>query len=186
MYDTPVRPRRILPMKRLVSILICLALALPALQASASDVASQWAQWRGPLASGVAPDADPPLTWSETENVRWKVAIPGRGHGSPVVWDDRVFVTTGIPAEGTDGASTRPTGPLKLTVLALDRRTGEVVWQRTAREEEPHEGTHTDGSWASASPATDGERVFADFGSRGLYAYDLDGRLEWSPSPATP
>jgi outer membrane protein assembly factor BamB len=144
-----------------------------------------WPQWRGPLATGVAPGAEPPLRWSEAENVRWKVELPGRGHGSPIVWKDRVFVTTAVPSgdAGTGdggGRGVAPSGALRFTVLALDRRSGETVWQRVAREEAPHEGTHTDGSWASPSPLTDGERVYASFGSRGLYAYDFDGGLVWS------
>jgi outer membrane protein assembly factor BamB len=141
-----------------------------------------WSQWRGPLATGVAPHADPPLRWSETENVRWKVPIPGRGSASPVVWGDRVFVLTAV-GEGARGEGPRagivPRGPVRFVVLSIDRQSGRVVWERTAREEVPHEGTHPDGTWASPSPVTDGEVVLAHFGSRGLYAYDLEGRSLW-------
>lgn len=148
-----------------------------------------WPQWRGPLATGVAPASDPPLSWSEEENVRWKVGIPGRGHGSPIVWGDRVYLLTSVPVaekgepaveQGGRGRGVAPSGAVRWTVLALDRATGEVAWERVAREGTPHEGTHTDGSWASASAATDGEVLLAYFGSQGLYAFDLAGDLLWS------
>lgn len=115
-----------------------------------------WPQWRGPLGTGVGPAADPPSRWSESENLRWKVAIPGRGHASPVVWGDRIYLTTAVPTEATaapepPAPGQRPrgisaTGPLRFVVMALDRVTGETVWQRTAREAVPHEGTHRDGT----------------------------------------
>lgn len=167
----------------IASLLVLAAVAAaPAVRGEAG-----WPQWRGPLANGVAPDADPPLRWSETENLRWKVEIPGRGHGSPIVWGDRVFVTTAVAiggeaqSEAGDGApGVAPAGPLRFTVLAFDRQTGATLWQRVALQEAPHEGTHTDGSWASPSPLTDGERLYASFGSRGLYAFDLDGNPIWS------
>ncbi len=159
---------------RSLAVLFSLALA-------GGPLSADWAQWRGPLATGVAPEAEPPLTWSETQNVRWKVAIPGRGHGSPVVSGDRIFVTTAVgegkEVEGQRGV--QPAGVVRFVVLALDRATGKTVWERTVREEVPHEGTHPDGSWASASAVTDGERVFAFFGSRGLYALDFDGKPLW-------
>ncbi len=146
-----------------------------------SPLPADWEQWRGPLATGVAPEATPPLRWSESQNVRWKVAIPGRGHGSPVVSGDRIFVTTAVgegkEVEGQRGV--QPAGVVRFVVLALDRATGKTVWERTVREEVPHEGTHPHGSWASASAVTDGERVFAFFGSRGLYAFDFDGKPLW-------
>ena len=153
--------------------------------------AGDWPQWRGPLASGEAPDGAPPLTWSETENVRWKVAVPGRGHASPIVWGDRVYVLTAVPveaeqtepdpsAEAGRRRGVAPSGPIQWTVMAFDRGSGEVVWKRVAREATPHEGTHTDGTWASSSAATDGEVLLAHFGSHGLYAYDLAGEALWS------
>ena len=151
-----------------------------------------WPQWRGPLATGEAPAADPPVEWSETQNVRWKVAIPGDGSATPIVWGDHVFVSTAVPTgdsgqrEGlftrltrrimsTEGASQN----LRYTVLALERRTGEVAWQRVVREAAPHEGKHETGSWAAASAVTDGEVLCAFFGSAGLYCLDLDGQPLW-------
>jgi outer membrane protein assembly factor BamB len=145
-----------------------------------------WGQWRGPEATGVSRSADPPIEWSETKNVRWKVEIPGRGSASPVIWGDRVFVLTAVPAGATLASSHNPRGGIqprdvhRFVVLAIDRKYGHIVWERTAREERPHEGAHNDnGTWASSSAVTDGQHVFASFESRGLYAYDMDGKLIW-------
>ncbi len=145
-----------------------------------------WGQWRGPDATGVSRTADPAVEWSETTNVRWKVEIPGRGSGSPVVWDDRVFLMTAVPA-GTEGEASHvprggvtPRGVHRFVVMAVARSDGEVLWERTVREEEPHEPAHVDnGTWASGSVVTDGEHVFAYFESRGLYAFDMEGELLW-------
>lgn len=170
---------------------LALALVLAAPVAAADVAETYWPQWRGPLASGEAPHGDPPVEWSEETNVRWKVPIPGRGHASPIVWGDRIFLLTAVPTKaGAGGAAVDPgsgrrrpvlpDGAVRYVVLALDRATGSVVWERTAIEVEPHEGTHPDGTWASASALTDGESVFAHFGSRGLFAYDWDGELLWT------
>ena len=152
-----------------------------------------WPQWRGPLGTGEAPQATPPVEWSESSNIRWKVAIPGRGSSTPVIWGDKLFVLTAVPtgdeAQSQGGLFTRlrrrimgsvgATHTQRFTVLAIDRHDGHVIWERVAREELPHEGTHQTGSWASPSAVTDGEVVCAFFGSRGLYCYDLDGRPLW-------
>ena len=165
--------------------------AEPALPSDAADPALQfWPQWRGPLATGFAPQADPPLTWSETENVRWKTALPGLGHSSPIVWGARVFVTTALAyGEEVEPVPDRDPGahdnaPLTQAraffVLALRRDTGTIEWRTEVRAELPHEGAHESASFASASPVTDGERVFAFFGSRGLYCLDVEGGVLWS------
>ena len=147
-----------------------------------------WRQWRGPFNTGMAV-GDAPLRWSDTSGVAWKVPIPGRGHSTPVVVGDRLFLTTAIPT----GRGSAPAGRLRgggggadaglehrFEVLAIDRRTGSTVWQRTATVATPHEGYHrTYGSFASNSPVTDGERLYTFFGSRGLYTYSLDGTLLW-------
>ncbi len=158
-------------------------------QESPPESQLSWGQWRGPLATGVAPHADPPLTWSEKENLRWKAELPGKGHASPVVWGERVYVTTAVPwgepiepivddAPGTHD-SIPVTRSHRFEALALDRRDGKILWRTLLREEVPHEGGHVTGSYASASPATDGEVVIASFGSRGLYALDREGGLLW-------
>ena len=129
---------------------------------------------------------EPPIEWAENRNVRWKVEIPGRGSASPVIWGDRVFVLTAIPAGASVPESHAPRGGVnprsvhRYVVMALDRRDGRVAWQHTAREEAPHEASHQDnGTWASASAMTDGQHVIASFESRGIYAYDMNGKLGW-------
>jgi len=144
--------------------------------------ATYWPQWRGPQANGVAPDGDPPVEWSETKNVRWKVDLPGKGSSSPIVWGKYVFVTAAVPTEGGPQGTmqeSNPTSEQRFVVFALDRQDGEILWQKTVRQEVPHEGTHPTGTWASNSAVTDGQRLYAYFGSRGLYCLDMDGNLLW-------
>lgn len=145
-----------------------------------------WPQWRGPHATGVSRTANPPIEWSETKNIRWKTEIPGRGSSTPVIWGDRIFLLTALPMGLTGDAAHAPRGGReprdvnRYIVLAIDRRTGRTIWERTAREERPHEGSHGEnGTWASSSAITDGEHVLAFFESQGLYAYDMDGKLLW-------
>jgi outer membrane protein assembly factor BamB len=175
-----------------VLLALLIASSLPAAQSGPTgqtdgDVAaSEWPMWRGPLGTGVAPAANPPLEWSETKNVTWKVEIPGRGSSSPVIWDDRVFLLTAIPAGLPAAEAHKPRGGIaprvahQFKVLALNRADGKVIWERTAREEVPHEASHQDnGTWASASAVTDGQHVIASFESRGVYCYDMNGTLVW-------
>ena len=151
---------------------------------------AQWGQWRGPLATGAAPKADPPVEWSETKNIRWKTKLPGLGHSSPVVWGDLVFVTTaemtgakkpftGVTPDGAHN-NMNPLFDHQFAVMAIDRQTGAVVWRRTVATRQPHESTHESATWASNSPVTDGEHVLSFFGSNGLYCLDTGGRLLWS------
>lgn len=166
--------------------LILLAM-MPFAAAPATDATSEkfWPQWRGPSANGVSTTADPPIEWSETKNVRWKVEIPGRGSSSPVVWGDRIFLLTAVPSAAGAADSHAPRGGLprvthRFVVLAIDRATGRTVWERTAREAVPHEASHAEnGTWASSSAITDGAHVFAWFESEGLYAYDMNGTPLW-------
>ena len=161
---------------------------MTALLGAAKDPAADryWAQWRGPDATGVARHANPPVEWSETKNIRWKVEIPGRGSSSPIVWGDRIFLLTAVPVGVDHTAAHEPRGGLsqrdkhRYLVLAIDRRTGKTVWERVARENTPHEPSHQDnGTWASSSAITDGKRVFAWFESQGMYVYVMDGKLLW-------
>ena len=148
-----------------------------------------WPHWRGPTGNGVAPKADPPTEWNEKKNLRWKLALPGLGHSTPIVWRDRVFVTAAVPfgdavapsAGHRDGEhdNQEAVRRQKFLVLAIGRADGKIVWQRTVKEGLPHESGHRTGSLASHSPVTDGERVYASFGSNGLYALDWDGRPLW-------
>ena len=184
-------------MKSIAFLTLCVC-ALAVMAASASqpvDYEKNWHQWRGPHATGAAAsDANPPLTWSETENVRWKIAIPGMGHATPIVWEEKIFVQTAIQGEAQkveepdddnpfsgffrqrDGG---PTNTYQFALLAINRSDGSILWQKTLREEVPHEGTHQDASFASNSPITDGEYVYAYFGSRGLYCVDMSGHVKW-------
>jgi outer membrane protein assembly factor BamB len=146
--------------------------------ATPADSDKYWGQWRGPHATGVSTVANPPVEWSETKNVRWKVPIPGRGSASPIVWGDRIYVLTAIPANGAE----HPQHGImhKYVVLAIDRKTGKTAWERVAKEEAPHEDTHPEnGTFASSSAVTDGVHVIASFESRGLFAYDMNGTLVW-------
>ena len=151
---------------------------------------AQWGQWRGPLATGAAPKADPPVEWSETKNIRWKTKLPGLGHSSPVVWGSLVFVTTaemtgakkpftGVTPDGAHN-NMNPLFDHQFAVMAIDQQTGAVVWRRTVATRQPHESTHESATWASNSPVTDGEHVLSFFGSNGLYCLDTGGRLLWS------
>jgi outer membrane protein assembly factor BamB len=169
-------------------VIAALAMGSLALLQASPDTTSEkyWPQWRGPHATGVSKTADPPVEWSETKNVRWKTEIPGRGSASPVIWGDKVFVLSAVPV-GVDGAAShqprggvRPAVAHKFVVMAIDRKTGKVAWEKTAREAMPHEGSHQQfGTYASSSAFTDGERVYAFFDSFGLYAYDMNGKLLW-------
>ena len=149
-----------------------------------------WAQWRGPLGTGASPTATPPIHWSEDKNVRFKVPLPGLGHSTPVQWGDRLFLTTAVPDDErvtprySDAPGAHDNRPIehwvRFDVLALDTHDGWVHWQKTVHRALPHEAGHFTASLASASPVTDGRRVYAFFGSHGLYALDVeDGSVVW-------
>jgi outer membrane protein assembly factor BamB len=167
-------------------VLMCAMSASPGTNAGADQY---WPQWRGPLGTGVAPHADPPLHWSETRNIRWKIEVPGSGHATPIVWQQYIYLTTAIPVgepvkpkpEVAPGAhdNTPVSRHYRFVVLAIRRSDGSIAWQRTVNEALPHERSHNTASFASGSAVTDGQYVFAYFGSRGLYCLDLDGHLLW-------
>ncbi len=143
--------------------------SLAAILANFSASAGNWPHWRGDNGNGVSLTAQPPTEWSDRRNVKWKVDVPGLGSGSPVIWEDRVFVTSAVGS-----------GELEFKLFCYDRQTGEPVWEKTCVTATPHEGTHSTNGFASASPCTDGEHVYAHFGSRGLYCFTMDGELKWS------
>lgn len=132
--------------------------------------ADNWGHWRGPTGNGLANNAQPPVEFSDKKNVKWKVQIPGRGSGSPVIWEQQVFVVSAVPTNGSS---------LSFQLICFDRHTGKVVWKQTAIEAVPHQKTHQTNGYASASPCTDGKHVYAHFGSRGLYCYTMEGKLVW-------
>lgn len=195
------------------------------------DKVAAWGSWRGPENNGVARDATPPTEWAEDKNIRWKVDLPGLGNSTPVIWGDRIYVTTAVntevkaeepegasgatttdPADGGDGAgrggrrggdqagrggrrggrggrrgrggfgrnTPPPTEVYEFLVLALDRSDGRVVWSTAVTTEVPHERGHATATQASNSPITDGEHIYASFGSRGLYCLNMDGEVQWS------
>lgn len=171
-----------------------------------------WPTWRGPTGDGLAIHGNPPIEWGEEKNVKWKVEIPGSGHATPVVWEDKIFILTAVPTgkktalvtplpqvagqapnppppprrgrggpggPGGRGGGERPSEEYAFTVLCIDRKTGETKWKKVARQEVPHQGIQQSNSFSSGSPVTDGERLYASFGSSGLYCYDLSGNPIW-------
>jgi outer membrane protein assembly factor BamB len=160
-----------------------------------------WPQWRGPDGLGVSPSSGYPEEWSPTQNIAWKTPVEGRGHSSPVVWDDRVYLTTSVeggPAPEGHKAIDHLGYDMKwgylhpdsmgadrlytLKVLAFDARTGKKLWERTAYDGVMYDNRHRKNTYASSTVATDGKLVYAFFESAGLYCYDADGTLVWKKS----
>lgn len=143
----------------LVALTAILAVVRPA-------AADQWPQWRGPQGLGLCSETALPVEWGKSSNVVWKAALPERGNSTPVVWEDRLFLTQAIEAEH------------RRTVMCFDRRDGKLVWQAGVvyADKEP---THATNPYCSASPVTDGHRLVASFGSAGLFCYDPNGRELW-------
>ena len=165
-------------------------LALCAMAAASLATAADWPQFRGPSASGAGSGAKPPIHWDAAKgtNVVWKADIPGLSVSSPIVWGDRVYVTTAISGDPTqkirtgaygDTDSANDLSPHQWKVMALDKLTGKLLWQQTAHEGVPKTKRHPKSSQASPSPVTNGSVVVAYFGSEGLYAYSSAGKLLW-------
>lgn len=160
---------------------------------STDEIGSQWHHWRGPSVTGVSATAQPPLEWSESKNIQWKVPIDGVGGSTPIIWKDKVFLLTAVKTDKLDASIPNPEDQPKrnffdiktpnavhqFVVICLDRHSGKELWRRVADERIPHEGHHGDNDFAPASPTTDGKRLYCWFGSAGLYCFDLDGRLVW-------
>lgn len=184
-----------------------------------------WPNWRGPNDNGVAANsAKPPVEWSPTTNVKWKVPVAGKGISTPIVWENQIILTTAVadssagnngqadvPAEGRQDAQDQsrqrregqgegqgrggqrqrgggggggrgggaPVTAMKFLVVSLDRTTGNKIWETIVHEGTPHEGVHGTNTFASASPITDGERIYASFGSNGIYCLDMQGKVIW-------
>jgi outer membrane protein assembly factor BamB len=165
---------------------VAATLLMTALMLAAAD----WPQFRGPSASGIGDGTNPPVRWdtAKNTNVLWKTPIPGLSVSSPVVWGDRIFVTTAVSSDPNqkfrtglygDTDPAKDTSPHQWKVLALDRKTGKMLWDQTAHKGVPKTKRHPKSSQASATPVTDGKVVVAYFGSEGIYAYAADGKLLW-------
>jgi outer membrane protein assembly factor BamB len=152
--------------------------------------AQNWPSFRGPNASGIAEGAKPPVTWNaeSSENIRWKTAIPGLAHSSPIIWHDRVFVTTAISSDPNsvfrpglygDVDSAEDESKHSWRVYCLDKNSGKILWEHIAWEGVPTIKRHIKASHASSTPVTDGKHLVAFFGSEGLFCYDFDGNLLW-------
>ena len=170
-------------MKRLILAFIFLGVGVTAARAQ------NWPQFRGPGATGVSEGQAKPVKWdaSTSQNVRWKTPIPGLSHSSPVVWGNKVFVTTAVNSvkDETRFGLYGEVEPVKddprhaWKVFAIDKSTGQILWERTAYEGIPKVKRHPKSSHAASTPATNGKYLIANFGSEGLYAYDLNGKLLW-------
>lgn len=200
---------------RFLTSVLAMALASTAAMADgvSSDAAKYWPTWRGPDMTGASHTANPPVEWSESKNIKWKIMIPGAGHASPIVWKDRVYVLTAVKKEaasqalaperigggdafasmqpqdgrrprggrrGGRGRREAPTDTYDFVVIAINRADGGIAWRKTVTESVPHEAGHPDSTQASNSPVTDGEHIYAHFGSRGLYCLDMEGNVKWS------
>ena len=180
-------------MKSKFLLSLCLLLITIPIPAFGESFADNWHQWRGPDATGVSTTADPPVEWSEDENVKWKVAIQGQGTSTPIIWGNKVFVLTAINTGVKDPSIPDPEDQPKtnffdikqpnaqhaFVVLCLDRNTGKEIWRQIATTKIPHQGAHNDNDFAPASPTTDGKHLYCWFGSAGLFCFDLQGNKIW-------
>jgi outer membrane protein assembly factor BamB len=178
--------------KKLVLLFPALLFIGASLSAADVDRQANWPQWRGPDANGTSPSGDPPLTWDDKTNIKWKTPLPGRGTSTPIVWGDQIFLLTasdtGKEADPKDIPKQDPNFQVKtkppttyyqFDVLCVDRKTGQIRWQKTAARQVPHEGHHETHTYAASSPVTDGKHLYVNFGSRGVYGFDLDGNQLW-------
>jgi len=151
---------------KLSATIVLFAAGLAATLAPFASGAENWPRWRGPDGSGVSSETQLPRQWSTTKNVRWKVEVPGNGSSSPIVWGERLFITSALD----EGA--------RRLVHCLDRATGQTLWRREIDDEWPEITSALTGH-AAATPVTDGERVVAMFGNAGVVCYSLDGQQRW-------
>jgi outer membrane protein assembly factor BamB len=171
-------------------LVLAASLVLAPASPGPEPAARHWPGFRGWQASGVADDRTLPVTWdvSTSRGIAWKIAIPGLAHSSPIVWGDRLFVTTAVSADPnpqfrpgfyTEGRPAQDDSPQSWRLYCIDARTGRILWERVAHEGVPRSKRHPKSSHASSTPVTDGRHVVAFFGSEGLYGYDLEGKLLW-------
>ena len=149
-----------------------------------------WPSFRGQNSVGVGDGSNPPTTWDTAKsiNIVWKTAIPGLGHSSPIIWDDRIFVTTAVSSDMNSQfvhgltetpASAEDTSQQSFRVYCLNKNTGNIIWENTIYEGVPKVKRHVKSSFANPTPVTNGKRLVVSFGSEGLYCFDLNGKLLW-------
>jgi len=159
---------------------------------------TNWPQWRGQNASGVSSETGLPTEWDGSKNIRWKAAIPGRGHSSPIVWGNKIFLTTSIEGPVVPGAeavrhmhkgqeyrhpdSVGADHSYTLKLLCVDLDSGKILWDKTVYEGTVYDNRHKKNTYASASPVTDGKFVYLSFEAEGIYCYDFDGKRIWKSS----
>jgi outer membrane protein assembly factor BamB len=175
---------------RLHFILLCFSVFLHRTQAQdKSTFTSNWPEWRGLYNTGAVNGGNTPVEFSETKNVKWKIEIQGKGHATPIIWGDQMIIQTAVPTdkkiEKTDAGQASQMAPNQtdlvhqFTVVSVDKNSGKINWKTVVKEELPEERTHELSSWASNSPCTDGENIYAYFGSRGLFCLDMKGNVKW-------
>lgn len=178
-------PTRV-PERKIVTTAASRPLPLPV----AASGSGSWPSFRGAQAAGTAEGQNLPDRWNVAtgDNVLWRTPIPGLAHSSPIVWGDRIFVTSAVstdpgatfkPGLYGDGDASADRSPQKWMLYAIDKRSGRIVWERAAVQGTPLDKRHMKSTYASATPATDGRTVVAAFGSQGVYAYDVDGNFRW-------
>ena len=165
----------------ITTLLLLFGAALPSLVAQSSGIfmipvegegTKYWSRWRGPSGQGVVPNGGYPDSWSTSQNVKWQTPVPGRGHSSPIIWDQQILITTAQQSGR------------RVSILSYNRSNGEFLWE-TQIPEGPIEATHPKNTQASATLVTDGTLVYGSFGSRGLVAVDLEGHLIWHTDTGT-
>lgn len=157
--------------------------------ASCDLFASNWPQFRGPQAAGLDTNAAAPVKWDveKGENIRWQAPVPGLGHSSPIIWGDRIYVTTAVrPGKAElkvglygDIQSAEDTDSQQWRLLAFNKATGKLIWDKPGYEGKPRIKRHPKSTHCSSTPATDGKRIVAIFGSEGLFCFDMDAKLVW-------
>ena len=157
---------------------------------AATAFAQNWPSFRGPGALGVVERAATPTSWDleKGRNVAWKLDVPGLSHSSPIVWGERIYLVTAIssdpnsvlqfPLKGNLDTRT-DTSKHEFRVMAIDKSTGKIIWNKLVYSGEPKLSRHPHNSYAAATPATDGKHIVVFFGSEGLYTFDMDGTLLW-------
>lgn len=186
-------------MRALSRFILLLFVLVGSVDASAGPKNSNWSQWRGSDGTGVSSETNLPAEWSSSKNIKWKTPLSGSGNSSPIVWNNRVFLTAEIEGEVVPGAQAvkhiidgqefkHPDAvgadrQHTFKVICLDRDTGKLLWEQTAYEGTVYDDRHRKSSHASPTPATDGQYVFAYFGTEGLYCYDFSGKQIWKTSP---